>query len=688
MCLFMDLQLGALKLSSEFFSPVHFPDVERVEWLNKAWPYFGTIMEKTFKEVLEPKIRAKSVHLKTCTFTKIHFGEKLFSEQNTASSSIDNNNNKISVMSDSLIQDFIAARLVLPNRITVPLKKNMNIAHLRFPVPQGVIRVHLLEAENLVQKDNFLGAIRGKSDPYALLRVGTMQYRSKTVSRDLNPIWNETFEFVVHEVPGQDLEVDLYDEDPDKDDFMGSLLISLVDVMNDRTVDEDKKGLSTALLIVYLDSAFNLPKNHFEYSNGECGAKKIKNNKYLKKMDREPSSFVLLTVGNKTQKSKTCNFSKDPKWGQAFTFFVHSAHSQSLHIEIKDKERDSALGTSVVCLSHLLKDPNMTLDQRFQLDHSSSDSFIKMKLVLRALNVEEPDPQRVKAGVNASKPGPVCVTEKAGNQQKFTSPPQVSKVPPMSKDTAALESLPNKDSGEDLDTKDSSGAPVPSETVSGPNEAEGKQNPERGPPSVLPSGAAAVPTLPVLQEMRVAPSVTSLGSLPSSCFELSSSNLDIHNGTEMPLGEIQLTVRYASIRQSLVVLVNGCRNLVPSSNRGVDPYVRIYLLPDRRWTSRKKTSVKKKTLNPQYDEKFEFFESLENVKKRTLDIAVKNSRPFISQERKELGKWSPRNVVWVVQELAICTGKELGLDKASSELQLLEGALGDSKTHRFQPMTH
>ncbi|NWV76417.1 ESYT3 protein, partial [Dasyornis broadbenti] len=728
---------------------VHFPDVERVEWLNKvlvqAWPYFGTIMEKTFKEVLEPKIRAKSVHLKTCTFTKIHFGEKcpringikaytkeidrrqvtldlqicyigdceihmdiskfnlgvkgvqlygtlrvileplltdapfvgavtLFFMQkphleiNWAGMSNLLDVPGINVMSDSLIQDFIAARLVLPNRITVPLKKNMNIAHLRFPVPKGVIRVHLLEAENLVQKDNFLGAIRGKSDPYALLRVGHVQYRSKTVSRDLNPIWNETFEFVVHEVPGQDLEVDLYDEDPDKDDFMGSLLIGLVDVMNDRTVDEwfplskttsghlhlklewlslvndleklheDKKGLSTAILIVYLDSAFNLPKNHFEYSNGECGAKKIKNNKYLKKMEREPSSFVLLTVGNKTQKSKTCNFSKDPTWGQAFTFFVHSAHSQSLHIEIKDKERDSALGTSVVCLSHLLKDPNMTLDQRFQLDHSSSDSFIKMKLVLRALDVEEPDPQRVKAGVNASKQGPMRVTEKAENEKKFVSPPQVSKVPPMSKDSAALESLPKKDSEEDLDTKDSSAAPVPSETVSGLDEAEGKQNAEHGPTSALPSGAAAMPTLPVLQEMRLAPSVTSLGSLPSSCFELSSSNLDIHNGTEMPLGEIQLTVRYASIRQSLVVLVNGCRNLVPSSSRGVDPYVRIYLLPDRRWTSRKKTSVKKKTLNPQYDEKFEFFESLENVKKRTLDIAVKNSRPFISQEKKELGK--------------------------------------------------
>lgn len=41
----------------------------------------------------------------------------------------------LSLLSDSLIQDLIAARLVLPNRITIPLKKNINIAHLRFPIP-------------------------------------------------------------------------------------------------------------------------------------------------------------------------------------------------------------------------------------------------------------------------------------------------------------------------------------------------------------------------------------------------------------------------------------------------------------------------------------------------------------------------------------------------------------------------
>ncbi|XP_043380901.1 extended synaptotagmin-3 isoform X2 [Chelonia mydas] len=641
---------------------VHAPDVERVEWLNKvlvqAWPYFGTVMEKTFKEKIEPKIRAKNVHLKTCTFTKIHFGEKCpkINGVKTYTKEIDSRQvildlqisyigdceihmevskfkggvkgiqlhgtlrvileplitdvpffgaltmcfvqkphlevnwagltnlldaPGISSMSDTIIQDLIAARLVLPNRITIPLKKNMKISHLRFPIPYGVVRVHLLEAENLVQKDHF----RGKSDPYAILRVGLVQFRSKTIQRNLNPIWNEMSEFVVHEVPGQDLEVDLYDEDPDKDDFLGSLLINLADVMNDRIVDEwfplsktasghlhlklewlslvtdqeklheDKNGLATALLIVYLDSACNLPKNHFEYSNGEYGAKKL-NQKYLKKMDRDPSSYVQLTVGNKIQKSK-------------------------------------------------------------------------------ALCIKEPDPQSNYTSVNALKQVILPAAEKGGNQCKnpLPSKPEPSKMPHVSKDSGVPESKEaKKESNADLTESENPAGPAVNETITELNAPAGAQNLETQPLEPLP-----IRTL----EHNAASRVASLGSLASSCFELDHSYPNLLNGTNLTavlLGEIQLTVRYASLRRSLIVMVNNCRNLMPASNRGVDPYVRVYLLPDKRWASRKKTTVKKKTLNPHYDEKFEFFESLEEVKKRTLDVAVKNSMPFISRERRELGK--------------------------------------------------
>lgn len=40
-----------------------------------------------------------------------------------------------SEMSDSLLEDLIAAHLVLPNRVTVPVKKGLDVTNLRFPLP-------------------------------------------------------------------------------------------------------------------------------------------------------------------------------------------------------------------------------------------------------------------------------------------------------------------------------------------------------------------------------------------------------------------------------------------------------------------------------------------------------------------------------------------------------------------------
>ncbi|KAJ6634006.1 hypothetical protein lerEdw1_014200, partial [Lerista edwardsae] len=592
-----------------------------------------------------------------------------------------------SVLSESLLQDLIASRLVLPNRITIPLKKNINIAQLRFPIPCGVVRVYLLEAESLVQKDNFLGAIRGKSDPYAVLRVGVTQFRSKTIQRDLNPIWNEMFEFVVHEIPGQDLEVDLYDEDPDKDDFLGSLLISLADVMKDRVVEEDKNGLATAILIVYLDSAFNLPRNQFEYSNGEYDARKYRKDRYLKKAERDPCSFVLLTVGSKTQKSKhsmhnvrmylivahlshtdlqvhkgsrvgsgihvlcpQCSIAVPTSRGQ-FPLASQECDTAVVFGLVKDKDRENALGTLVISLARLLKNSEMTLEENFQLDHSGSGSSIKMKVVLRALGIEEPDPDSSYKGVKALKQVPIPATEDDGNQGKTHLPPppppppppplpsktEVAKAPQVSKDSDVLESQGDRrESHANLNVNENWTGPVVKEAAAKINEQTG--------PGYVDSKFLAPPTIPTpltspaLRRAQLAPSIASLAS---SHFDVTCSNLDLINGTlpaGMPMGEIHLTVRYASLRQSLVVLVNGCRNLMPCSLQGAHPYVRVYLLPDKRWAARRRTTVKKRTLNPNYDEKFEFFETLEGVKKRALDVAVKNRRSFISHERHELGK--------------------------------------------------
>ncbi|XP_056391309.1 extended synaptotagmin-3 isoform X2 [Hyla sarda] len=709
------------------FCTVNFPDVERVEWINKVvrqmWPYIGTYMEKLFQEKIEPLVRASNSHLNAFTFTKVHFGEKspMINGVKAYIKKVDKREvildlqlcyigdceinvevkklckagvkgiqvhgtlrvilgpllpdvpfvgavtmffihkphleinwtgltnileiPGVSDLSDGMIVDLIASYLVLPNRFTIPLSALVNAAQLRFPVPQGILRVYLIEAENLIPKDTYLrGIIKGKSDPYSVMRVGNQTFKSRTIKGTLNPHWNEMYEFVIHEVPGQDLELDLYDEDPDKDDFLGSLVIGLEGVMKDRIVDEwfplsdvvsgtvhlklewlsllaaqDKlqeanNGSSTAMVIVYLDSAGCLPKNHFEYSNNEYAARK---QRYIPRGDREPCSYVIMCVGKKSVKSKTCSNTKDPVWEQAFAFFIQDVHMQHLHVEVKDDDRQCALGMLDIPLHRLLSSDNLTVDQKFPLNNSGPSSYIKMKIVLRVLHIEDPDPDTVYAGVNSLKHGPVSIRrmqqEKSHGNQRKPSDSQQSQIHYVPHNAVVRK--------ESMNSMSQQVSHVGSEQISTAGLGQ--------------SGNTSAPRTPNLRNLhKMAPSLMSLNSMASSVFDLS----EDPSGPGLVTGEVNISVRYATLRRSLIVSINGCRNLIQCSNHGADPYVRMYLLPDRRWASRKKTTVKKKTLNPIYNEKFEFLVSLEDAKKRTLDIAVKNNRPFGSNERKEMGK--------------------------------------------------
>ncbi|KAL8221202.1 UNVERIFIED_CONTAM: hypothetical protein K2H54_061338 [Gekko kuhli] len=204
--------------------------------------------------------------------------------------------------------------------------------------------------------------------------------------------------------------------------------------------------------------------------------------------------------------------------------------------EIKDKDRENALGTLVFSLANLLRNPEMTHEQKFQLDHSGSSSFIKMKLVLRALSIEQPDPENMYIGVNALKQVPIPATEEEGNEGKMQLPPpaplpppplpsktEVLKAPPRSKDLtmpeSTLEISPNLNVTENQ--------PVVIEAAATINEQarpRGLDTASLAPPQSI----SAAPTLPALQRLRLAPSLVSLGSLASSNFDFTCSNLDLY----------------------------------------------------------------------------------------------------------------------------------------------------------------
>lgn len=74
----------------------------------------------------------------------------------------------------------------------------------------------------------FNGKILGTSDPYVKFKLnGRLLHKSKTVHKDLNPIWDETFTVAIED-PFQSIQIKVFDYDWGlQDDFIGSALLDL-----------------------------------------------------------------------------------------------------------------------------------------------------------------------------------------------------------------------------------------------------------------------------------------------------------------------------------------------------------------------------------------------------------------------------------------------------------------------------
>ncbi|XP_071759009.2 uncharacterized protein sytl2a isoform X1 [Centroberyx gerrardi] len=115
-------------------------------------------------------------------------------------------------------------------------------------------------------------------------------------------------------------------------------------------------------------------------------------------------------------------------------------------------------------------------------------------------------------------------------------------------------------------------------------------------------------------------------------------------------GTIQFAVNYVQKLGEFHIFVVHCRDLAvaePKKNRS-DPYVKCYLLPDRTKLGKRKTSVKKKTLNPTYNEILRFKIIMEVLKMQKLNISVwhhdtfgRNS--FLGEVDLDLSEWNFSN---------------------------------------------
>lgn len=110
---------------------------------------------------------------------------------------------------EETIHDAIEDSIMWPVRKIIPIIPG-DYSNLEMK-PIGILDVKLVQAKNLTNKD-FIG----KSDPYAVLFIRPLPDRTKTskiIDNNLNPIWNEHFEFLVEDESTQHLTIRVFDDE-------------------------------------------------------------------------------------------------------------------------------------------------------------------------------------------------------------------------------------------------------------------------------------------------------------------------------------------------------------------------------------------------------------------------------------------------------------------------------------------
>ncbi|XP_066299729.1 extended synaptotagmin-2-like isoform X8 [Branchiostoma lanceolatum] len=650
---------------------VYFPDVERAEWLNKIlaqlWPYVGRYVEDILRSSVEPVVKDSHEMLRSFQFSNIMLGDmpprvggiQVYTEHVHRNEiildmeimyagdcdiqirmkrflagiqdlqihgtlrvvmkplvkfspliggitvfflnrpEIDFNLTNLADVFDfpglssllkGIVADQVSNFMVLPNRYPMPLIPDLEVAKLKYPMPVGVLRIHLKEAKELMRAD--VGFMKkGKSDPYCTLQVGAQSFKSKTIENTLEPRWNEYYEAVVDQLEGQTMQVNMFDEDPgSKDDPLGNAAVSISEVVKmgfsdvwlpledattgqvhlrmswlslssqmealDKSLDQmekvkriaDADALSSALLVVRVDSAKNLPT--------------------VKKSGSDPNPYVELSVAQKHWKTKPQYNTYEPVWEEAFNFLIQNPLHQELLAEVKDEKTKKTLGKKVISVKSLLTLDKMSTKRPFRLDGTSAE--LHMELILRILSSEADESD------DLDEIEPISPTA-AGPSTPAAPPTEPAQPSPAS-------------STEDRQANNSNGS-----VVRRRNNAA--------------NASTTTPTRPKSEPAAV-------------------------DGPNPYASQVQLSLHHSADTDKLLVTVHKATNLMPQANQKMcDPYVRIYLQPDKNRSGRKKTSVVKDNVNPAWDETLEFPVTLAEAKQRSLDIVIKNKRSLFETIR-------------------------------------------------------
>uniref|UniRef100_A0A3Q1EAQ1 Multiple C2 domains, transmembrane 1a n=1 Tax=Acanthochromis polyacanthus TaxID=80966 RepID=A0A3Q1EAQ1_9TELE len=254
----------------------------------------------------------------------------------------------------------------------------------------------LKKGKNLAIRDR-----TGTSDPYVKFKIaGKEVFRSKTIHKNLNPVWDERVSLLV-ETLRDPLYVKVFDYDFGlQDDFMGSAYLHLESLEHQRTLDVTldlkdpqypEHNLGSLELAVTLspkegdmrDATMLLRRNWKRSSKYQSmrlsdvhrkaqlwrGIVSISliEGRGLQPMDANGLSdpYVKFRMGHQKYKSKTIPKTLNPQWREQFDFHLYEEQGGYVDITVWDKDagkKDDFMGRCTIDLSLLSKEHTHKLD--------------------------------------------------------------------------------------------------------------------------------------------------------------------------------------------------------------------------------------------------------------------------------------------------------------------------------------
>ncbi|CAL9708204.1 unnamed protein product [Knipowitschia caucasica] len=248
----------------------------------------------------------------------------------------------------------------------------------------------MFQLDIILKKGNNL-AIRdrtGTSDPYVKFKLGGKEvFRSKTIHKNLNPVWDERVSLLVESLR-EPLYVKVFDYDFGlQDDFMGSAYLHLESLEHQRTLDmtldlkdphypENNLG-SLELAVTLSPKEGDLRDAHQSMRLSDVHRKaqlwrgivsiSLIEGRGLQPMDANGLSdpYAKFRMGHQKYKTKTMPKTLNPQWREQFDFHLYEEQGGYVDVTVWDKDagkKDDFMGRCTINLSFLSKEQTHKLE--------------------------------------------------------------------------------------------------------------------------------------------------------------------------------------------------------------------------------------------------------------------------------------------------------------------------------------